>query len=176
MTKQKKSKQIDQLVEKFSKSKGVLLTEYKGLTVAELAELRRQMKEIGGEYKVVKNTLISIAAKDTPYEKANSFFTGPTGIAFGYNDVVDLTKKVLDFSNKYEKFKIKSGIIDGQLCTIEDIKAISTLPSRQTLLAILCGAFQAPISKLAILLSSTINQFAYALEALKNKKEQTGGN
>lgn len=146
------------------------------MTVAELAGLRMQMREVGGEYKVVKNTLINIAAKGTPIESAKSFFSGPTGIAFGYNDAIDVAKKVLEFSSKNEKFKIKSGIIEGQLYSIEDIKAVSVLPSRQVLLSMLGGALQAPTAKLAALLSSTINQFAYALESLKNKKEEMGGN
>jgi len=134
------------------------------------------MKDAGGEYKVVKNTLINIAAKGTTIESAKNFFNGPTGIAFGYNDAVDIAKKVLEFSAKNEKFKIKSGIIDGQLYSVEDLKAVSVLPSRQVLLGMLAGTLQSPTAKLAGLLSATINQFAYALESLKNKKEQSGGN
>lgn len=135
-----------------------------------------QMKEVDAEYKVVKNTLINIAAKGTPAESAKSFFNGPTGIAFGYGDPISMAKKVLGFSIENNKFKIKSGIVEGQLYSVEEIKAVSALPPRKTLLGILGGALQSPSTKLAVTLSATINQFAYALESLKNKKEQSGGN
>lgn len=134
------------------------------------------MKEADAEYKVVKNTLINIAAKGTPVESAKNFFIGPTGIAFGYGDPVSMAKKVLEFSVKNDKFKIKSGIIEGQLYSTEDIKAVSVLPSRKVLLGMLGGALQSPMATLAFSLSATINQFAHALESLKTKKEQSGGN
>ncbi len=134
------------------------------------------MKEVDGEYKVVKNTLTDIAARGTPVEAVKGFLNGPTGIAFGYGDPVGMTKKVLEFAAKNDKFKIKSGIIEGQLYSTEEIKVVSLLPSRKTLLGMLAGTLQASTAKLAYSLSATINQFAYALESLKNKKEQSGGN
>jgi len=133
------------------------------------------MKETDAEYKVVKNTLINIAAKGTPVESAKNFFSGPTGIAFGYGDPVEVTKKVLVFAEKNEKFKIKSGIIEGRIYSAEELKAVSVLPSRTVLLGMIAGALQSPTAKLAFSLSATINQFAHALESLKNKKEQSGG-
>jgi large subunit ribosomal protein L10 len=148
----------------------VVLTEYKGLTVAEIANLRRILKGVGAEYKVVKNTLISIAAKGTPVEAAGNFLVGPTGLAFGFDDAVAMTKKVLEFSDKNEKFKVKSGIIDGRLCTVDEIKTIAKLPPRGVLLSMLAGAFQAPLTKLGSALNATVVQFVYGLEALKVKK------
>lgn len=170
ITKEKKSQQIAKLSEQFSKSKAIVLTEYKGLTVAEIAELRRVLKEVGVEYKVVKNTLCSIAAKGTPVELARDFFVGPTGIAFGFEDPIAAAKKILEYAEKNEKFKVKSGIIEGRLCTVADIKAMSKLPPKNVLLGMLAGAMQAPASKLASALNATLLQFVYALEALKNKK------
>lgn len=170
ITKEKKSQQIAELSEQFSKSKAIVLTDYKGLTVAEIAELRRVLKEVGVEYKVVKNTLCGIAAKGTPVEPARDFFVGPTGIAFGFEDPIAAAKKILEYAEKNEKFKVKSGIIEGKLCTVADIKAMSKLPPKNVLLGMLAGAMQAPASKLAGALNATLLQFAYALEALKNKK------
>jgi len=170
-TREIKSKQIVELAERFARSKAVVLTEYKGLTVAEISQLRKQLKEAGAEYKVVKNTLGILAAKDTPVSLAEEFFTGPTAIAFGYDDPVAAAKKVLEYAGKNDKLKVKSGVIEGKLYSTAEIKELSKLPSRPVLLGMMAGAFQAPARKLAGLLNATVVQFAYALEGLKNKKE-----
>ena len=170
ITKEKKSLQITELTEKFSKSKAVVFTEYKGLTVAEIAGLRKLLKEAGAEYKVAKNTLINIAVKGTPVEAAKDFFSGPTAVAFGYDDPVAAAKKVLEYSEKNDKLKIKSGIIEGKLVSLDELKSISKLPPKNVLLGMMAGAFQAPAAKLAGALYATVAQFAYVLEAVKNKK------
>lgn len=170
ITKEKKSQQLSEITEKFSRSKAVVFTEYKGLTVAEISELRKVLREAGTEYKVVKNTLIEIAAKGTSIESAKDSFSGPTGIAFGFEDPIAATKKVLEFSQKNEKFKIKSGVIEGRLCSVDEIKTIAKLPPRNVLLSMMAGAFQAPASKLAGALNATLSQFVYALKALEARK------
>jgi large subunit ribosomal protein L10 len=172
ITKEKKSKQLADLTEKLSKSKAVVFTEYKGLTVSQIAHLRKNLKEAGAEYKVFKNTLVQIAAKGTAYEAAKDVLTGPTGLAFGYDDPVAAAKKVLEFAGKNDKFKVKSGVIDGKFYSTDEIREISKLPSKTVLLSILAGAFQAPAAKLARALNATVAQFAYALEAVKNQKTQ----
>ena len=170
ITKEKKSKQTTELTEKFSRSKAVVFTEYKGLTVAEIANLRKLLKEANAEYKVAKNTLISIAVKGTPVEAAKDFFVGPTAVAFAFDDPVAAAKKLLEYSEKNDKLKIKSGVVEGKLVSYDELKALSKLPPRNILLGIMAGAFQAPATKLACALNATIAQFAYALEAVKNKK------
>jgi large subunit ribosomal protein L10 len=172
ITKEKKSKQLADLTEKLSKSKAVVFTEYKGLTVSQIAHLRKNLKEAGAEYKVFKNTLVEIAAKGTAYEAAKDVLTGPTGLAFGYDDPVAAAKKVLEFAGKNDKFKVKSGVIDGKFYSTDEIREISKLPSKTVLLSILAGAFQAPAAKLARALNATVVQFAYALEAVRNQKTQ----
>lgn len=172
-TKEKKSQQIAELSERFASSKAIMLTEYKGLKVTEMAELRRFLKEVGAEYKVVKNTMSSIAARGTPAEPVAGLFVGPTGIAFGLDDPIAAVRKLLEYAGKNDKLKVKSGIIEGMLCSADDIKAISKLPPRNVLLSILLGALQSPMSKLAGALNATLSQFAYALEALKNKKSMS---
>ncbi len=170
ITKQKKSQQISEVSEKIQRSKAVLLTEYKGLTVAEITELRALLKEADAEYKVIKNTLSIVASKGTSVEQAKDLFVGPTGIAFAYDDPIAVAKKVIEYAQKHDKFKVKSGVIEGRLCSFEDIKAMSKLPPREVLLAMLAGTLQAPMAKLAGALNATLSQFAYALEALKNRK------
>lgn len=170
-TKAIKTKQIADLSERLSRSKAIVLTEYKGLTVVEMSALRTLLKEAGAEYKVVKNTLSIIASKGTPLESAKDSFVGPTGLALGYDDPVAAAKKVLEYAAKNDKFKVKGGIIDGKLFSTDEIKEISKLPSRTVLLGMLAGTLQAPATKLVGLLNATVTQFAYALDALKNKKE-----
>jgi large subunit ribosomal protein L10 len=111
-----------------------------------------------------------MASEGTPVEMAKEAFTGPVGIAISYDDPISLAKKILEFTKTNEKLEIKGGVIEGKKCKSDDIKAISELPPRETLLAMFIGAMQSPLSKLAAALNATIARFAYAMEAIKNKK------
>lgn len=122
------------------------------------------------EYKVVKNTLARRASEGTPAEPAKDTITGPVGVAISYQDPALLAKKVLGFIKSNEKLKIRGGVIEGRFCENESIKAISALPSKENLLATLIGTVQSPLSKFAAALNATLSRFAYAMEALKNKK------
>lgn len=122
------------------------------------------------EYKIVKNTLAKRAAEGTPLEIAKDSFAGPVGIAVGYDDPVLLAKKILEFVKTNEKLKIKGGVIEGKICRAEDLKAISELSSRHTLLAVFIGTMQSPLSRLAVALNATLVQFVYAMEAVKEQK------
>ncbi len=148
----------------------MVFTEYKGMTVAELTELRRLLKKSSLDYRVVKNTLAKIAAKDTGVATAEKVFKGPIGIAIGYDDPVLVVKKVLEFTKTNEKIQVKGAVVEGRLCEPGEVKEIADLPSREVLLSMLAGAFQAPLSKLAGALSATVSSFAYAVQALQNKK------
>ena len=158
--------------EKFQKATGILLTNYRGLTVEEIAGLRRSLKEISVEYKVVKNTLAKIAAEGTGVEVLKDKFVGPIGVAFGYDDPVILAKKMIDFSAKNEKFKVSCGIVEGKFVDFEKIKKLSKLPSREVQLAMLASAISSPVSKMASLLRQTIQRLGYALNALADKKKE----
>ncbi|GAB4544066.1 MAG: 50S ribosomal protein L10 [Thermodesulfovibrionia bacterium] len=172
LNKQKKVQVVSELNERFGRAKGVILTDYKGLTVKEISELRRNLRGADLEFKVVKNTLAKRAAEGTPIERANDLFTGTIGVAIGYDDPVLLAKKVVEFSKLNEKLKIKGGVIEGGLCGPEDVKTISELPARGTLLSMLVGAMQAPMSRLASLLNATVARFIYAMNALKQQRER----
>ncbi len=121
---------------------------------------------------MVKSTLAKRATEGTPIEPAKDSFTGPVGIAIGYDDPVLLIKKVLEFNKSNEKFEITGGVVEGSVCSVDQIKTISKLPSREVQLSMLVGAMQAPASKMASLLNSTVTQFVYALDALKNTKTE----
>ena len=161
---------VSELQGKFEKAKGIVFTDYRGLNVEEITSLRNNLRESALEYRVVKNTLAKRAAEGTPVDAAREIFSGPIGIAVGYDDPVLLAKKILDFSKKNNKLQLKGGIIEGGVCTPEQIKTISELPSREIQLSMLVGAMQSPLSKMAGLLNATLSRFIYALEALKDKK------
>jgi large subunit ribosomal protein L10 len=173
LNKEEKKQLISELQGKFEKAKGVVFTNYRGLNVEEISGLRDILRSAELEYKVVKNTLAKIAAEGTPVDVAKETLSGPIGVAIGYDDPVLLVKKVLEFSKSNDKLEIKGGVIEGDICSSEQITAISKLPSREVQLAMLVGAMQSPLSKLAGLLNSTLTQFAYAMEALKSKKSES---
>jgi large subunit ribosomal protein L10 len=151
-----------------------VLTDYKGLTVSEISEMRRLLKESSIEYRVVKNTLARIAAEDTPVAVVKDEFVGPVGVAVSYDDPVELAKKVIDYNKKNEKFAIKCGVIEGKFVDLEGLKNVSKLPSREVLLAMFAGALSSPIRNMASLLQATIVKLGYALNALKEKKSAEG--
>lgn len=158
------------LNDKFARAKGIVLTDYKGMSVGEITELRDALRGSGVEYRVVKNTLASIAASETPVAVLKDSFSGPVGVAMGYDDAAVVTKSVLDFAKKNVKFKVTCGVVDGAYCDLEQLKRIASLPTRDVLLSVLAGTLQAPQAKLARLLSATVTRCAYALNALREKR------
>jgi large subunit ribosomal protein L10 len=141
-----------------------------------ILEMSQFIKEFEERYGVTAAAPVAVAAAPgagapaAAAESAREFFVGPTGIAFGYDDPIATAKKALDFAEKNDKFKVKSGLVEGKVYTLADLKAISKLPARNVLLSMLAGALQAPLAKLAGAMNATVSQFAYALEGLKNKK------
>jgi large subunit ribosomal protein L10 len=140
------------------------------MTVAELSELRSLLKHSSLEYRIVKNTLAKIASRDTKISIADDVFQGPVGIAIGYDDPVLVVKKVFDFKRNNEKLQVKCAIVEGKFCEQNEIREIAELPSKEGLLSMLAGVFQAPSSKMAGALSATVRYFLYALEAHRNQK------
>lgn len=170
LNKEEKGLIIDGLKGKFAKAKAVVFTDYKGMTVAELTELRRLLRKSSLDYSVVKNTLAKIAARDTDVAVAHDVFTGPIGIAIGYDDPVLVLKKVLEFAKTNDKLQVRGAVVEGKFCEQKEVKEIAELPPREILLSMLAGALQAPLSKMAGALSATVSGFAYAVEALSTKK------
>jgi large subunit ribosomal protein L10 len=174
LKKEEKIRLVSELQEKFGKAKGIVFTDYRGLNVEEITNLRNSLRSAALEFKVVKNTLAKRAAQGTPVDVAKDLMAGPVGIAVGYDDPVLLVKKVLAFNKTNDKLQIKGGIIEGGICTPEQVRIISELPPREVQLAILAGAMNAPATKLAGLLNSTVTQFIYAFNALKQKRDSAG--
>lgn len=170
LNRDEKGQLIADLKEKFSKAKTVVFTDYKGMSVADLTELRRQLQKSSLDYQVVKNTLARIASQDTGVAPATALFKGPVGIAIGYDDPTLAVKKLLEFAKKNEKLRVTGAVVDGALFGQQELKELAALPSREVLLSMLAGVFQAPATKLAGALAATVTSFAYAVEALKGKK------
>ena len=167
-----KAGKVAELKDLLSSSKGAVLVDYCGLTVAEDTELRSKMREAGVKYMVAKNTFIRIAAKEAGVEGLDSYLEHNTAVAFSAEDPVAPAKILNDFSKDHKALEIKAGILDGKVIALDEVKALAELPSRDELLAKLVGSMQAPISGLVNVLQGTISNFVYTLEAVRQKKEQ----
>src|SRR6185437_9625156 len=151
-------------------SSASVVTEYRGLTVAELAELRQSLAAAGGDYKVFKNTLVRLAIAGGPHQSLQDLLTGPTGITFVNGDVSAVAKALREFSRNNPNLVIKGGLIDGDVLSSGELGALADLPSREVLLARFAGLLQAPMTQLAGLLQAMPRNFAYGLSALVDQK------
>jgi large subunit ribosomal protein L10 len=162
---------VAEVTEKLSNAQAVLLTEYRGMTVTQLAALRRALRPAGAEYKVYKNTLVRRAADEAGFAELNDQLVGPTGITFVTGDIAAAAKALRDFGRTNPLLVIKGGALGTKLVTTSDVQALADLPSRDVLLAQLAGAFQAPMAKMAGLLQALPRNFAYGLKALIDQKQ-----
>lgn len=173
MEKAKKAEVIQELKDKFLRAKSVVFTDYTGMTVAEMSDLRNILRSSKIEYRVIKNNLARIAARETPLSILKpEEYKGPIGIALGYDDPLLVVKKVLEFTEKNEKLKVKNSVVEGRLLSPEELKALATLPSRDVLLGMLAGGLAQPLMQLASGFNALLLNLLYAFEALKQKKEQ----
>ena len=158
-----KKVQVEEIADKFKAAASIVVVDYRGLTVGQVTELRKQLREAGVEFKVYKNTLTRRAAEAAGLEGINEFLTGPNAIAFSNEDVVAPAKIINEFAKKNEALEIKAGIIEGTLASVEDVKALAELPSREGLLSMLLSVLQAPV-----------RNFALATKAVAEQKEEQG--
>lgn len=165
---------VEEVKQKLSSSSAALLTEYRGLKVGELAELRRTLTKSGGEYKVYKNTLVRFAVRDLGIDIDEATLTGPTAITFVEGDAAAVAKALRDYSRTNAHLVLKGGVLGNKALTAEETKALADLPSREVLLAQLAGALQAPMAKLAGLLQALPRNMAYGLKALIDQKVAGG--
>lgn len=155
--------------QRVSESSAVLITDYRGMTVHELADLRTDLRQAGGEYKVYKNTLASIAAKELNLDDLSSVFQGPSAFAFTSGDPVLLAKKLSEFAKKVPALVLKGGILDRKVLSAGDVAALGNLESREVMLAKVAGMMQAPIQQLANLFAAGFNQMGAVLVQLRDK-------
>lgn len=157
----KKAQLVDEVSAKFSEAASVVVVDYRGLTVEEVTELRKQLREAGVEMKVIKNSILSRAAEKAGLEGMKDVFVGPTAIAFSNEDVVAPAKIMNDFAEKAQALEIKGGVIEGKVSSVEEIVSLAKLPNREGLLSMLLSVLQAPVRNVA-----------YAINAVAETKEE----
>ena len=162
---------VDEVAAKLNEAHAVIVTEYRGMSVGQLATLRRQLRNTGGEYKVYKNTLARFGAQRAGVDGLAELLIGPSAIAFVSGDAAGVAKALKDAAKTNPFLIIKGGSITGKSMSAKDIEALADLPSRDTLLAMLAGALQAPLVKTAGLLQALPRNFAYGLKALIDQRE-----
>lgn len=163
---------VETVRERIDGATATLVTEYRGLTVAEMAALRRALRAVGGDYKVYKNTLVRRAISGGPHEPLSDLLVGPTAIAFVSGDVSAVAKALRDFAKGAPSLVLKGGVLDGKLLGSKELGALAELPSREILLSMFAGALAAPMRTMAGLLKAVPQNLAYGIAALI---EQQGG-
>jgi large subunit ribosomal protein L10 len=163
---------VAELTEKFQSSSAVLLTEYRGLTVAQLKELRRSISA-DATYAVAKNTLIKIAAANAGVTAFDGQLAGPTAMAFVHGDAVAVAKAMRDFAKANPLLVVKSGVLDGAALTADEVKKLADLESREVLLAKAAGMFKASMYQAAYMFQAPLAQAARAVDALRQKQESS---
>jgi large subunit ribosomal protein L10 len=160
---EEKVQAVNEIATKLRESQTTVVADYRGLTVAQVTELRKQLREAGVEFQVLKNTLTRLATAKENLTELDQYLTGPNAIAFSKDDVVAPAKILVDFAKKNEKLEIKGGVIEGKVVGADQIKALASLPSREGLLSMLLSVLQAPM-----------RNFALAVKAVAEQKEGQG--
>lgn len=156
-----KKQLVDEISEQLKSSVSTVFVDYRGLTVAEVTELRKQLREAGVQYKVYKNTMLRRAAEKAGIEGLDEYLAGPTAVAFTTEDVVAPAKVIAGFAKEHEALEIKTGVMEGSVISAEQVKTVGSLPSHEGLVSMLLSVLQAPM-----------RNFAYAVKAVGESKEE----
>ncbi|OEK98630.1 50S ribosomal protein L10 [Staphylococcus casei] len=156
-----KKQEVDIIAEQLKNSVSTVIVDYRGLSVAEVTELRSQLREAGVEYKVYKNTMVRRAAEKAGIDGLDEFLVGPTAVATSTEDVVAPAKVIAGFAKEHQALEIKVGVMEGSAISAEEVNTVGTLPSHDGLVSMLLSVLQAPV-----------RNFAYAVKAVGEEKEQ----
>ena len=167
-----KRETVAELREELANARTMIVSEYRGLTVKEIAEIRRALRTQDVRYRVVKNRLMRIAAQDSVGEALSPLLVGPTAIAFG-NDESATAKAVIDATRAFKQVTITGGVLGDRAIDANGVKTLASLPSRDVLLGKLAGGMQAPVATLAGLLVANIRNLGYALAQVRDQKAQS---
>lgn len=154
---------VSEIADKLRNSKSTILVDYRGLDVAEVTELRQQLREAGVDFKVYKNTMTRRATEEAELSELNETLVGPTAIAFSEEDVVAPAKILNNFAKDHNELEIKGGVIEGKVASLEQIKELADLPNYEGLVSMLLSVLQAPV-----------RNFAYVTKAVAEQKEEQG--
>ncbi|CAD2070755.1 50S ribosomal protein L10 [Phocicoccus schoeneichii] len=156
-----KKQRVSEIAEQFKNSVSTVIVDYQGLSVAEATELRKQLREAGVDFHVYKNTMVRRAVEEVGIEGLDELLSGPNAIAFSNEDVIAPAKVLHSFSKNNEALEIKGAVVEGVVTSVEDIKKIATLPSKEGLVSMFLSVLQAPM-----------RNFAYAVKAVSEQKEE----
>ena len=174
-TRAQKETEVDLLRDKLSRATAVVLADYRGLSVAEAAELRAKLREAGDsqiEYRVAKNTLMRLAVRGTTSELMEPYLQGPTAVAIAYDEGASMAKALVDYAKQNEKFEIKGGVIEGEVVDLAAIRRLAALPSQDELRSMLMATIQAPMQNLAGTLYALLGHVRNALEQRQQQLEE----
>ncbi len=175
ITREKKEEIVARYVEALSRSKAVFLTDYRGLSVANIQALRAKLREAQGGYMVVKNTLAQIALEKAGWPVPEELLTGPVAISFAYGDVAAIAKLLTEYARETKTLQVKGGIVEGRVLDATQVGAVADLPSREVVMAQLLGLIQQPGARLAGVLNATGSKLAATIKAYADKLESAPG-
>jgi large subunit ribosomal protein L10 len=170
MTHEKKNAAVKELATRLERSESLYLTDFSGIAVKPMTELRRKLRDAGVEYVVVKNTLALRALKQASVSGLDDLIRGPTGFVFAGADALAAAKILSQFQKEHELLTVRAGLVDGRTMSAQEVRRLATLPSRDELLAQVGGALQAPLQGFAGAVTSLLYQFAGAVEALRAQR------
>ncbi|MGI6551272.1 MAG: 50S ribosomal protein L10 [Syntrophomonadales bacterium] len=166
-----KKQAVQEIQSRLQEANLVVFTDYRGLNVGEMNELRGKLKAAGAEYKVVKNTLTRFALQNIGLEEMVPYTEGPNAVLFSTNEPVEPAKILFDFARTHKNLEVKVGILEGNVIGVDQIKGLSTLPSREVLIAQVLGGLQAPLYGFAYVLKANLSGLVRALDAIREQKE-----
>ncbi|PYQ30956.1 MAG: 50S ribosomal protein L10 [Acidobacteria bacterium] len=170
-TRQEKAEAISEFTEGIGSATNAFVLDFKGITVPQVTELRKQVRESGSEYVVIKNTLALIAVKDTPLTKLSGHFSGMTAVAYNTTDAVALAKVLTRFAKDVPAVQFKGAMLGGQVVAATEVQNIANLPSREELVSKLLYLLQSPIRGLATVLAANIRNLAVVIDQIAKQKE-----
>ncbi len=165
-----KTSVVEGVKEKMQAAQSMVLIDYRGLTVAEVTDLRNRCRKEGVEYAVIKNTMIRKAAEELGIEGLEPMLHGPTAVAFGMTDAVAPAKILVNFIKDVKKTEIKCGVMEGKVLDVKGVEALAELPPKEVLIAKMMGSLNAPITNFVGVLSATLRSLVYAIEAVRKQK------
>lgn len=166
-----KEQVVSLLEERLRKSKAIVFSDFHGLTASEMVELRREFRKHGLEYRVVQNTLARLAAERIGIKDTDQYLRGPTGLCISYDDPALAFKISQALTKKFERYKIKGGVLEGVVVSAQEAEQLANLPSRHELLAMLVNTLQAPIQQFANVLTGVLRNFVSVLDEVRKKRE-----
>ncbi len=173
MARPEKELAVQEITDTFKNATSIFVTDYKGLDVEKMSEFRRNCRDASVEYKVVKNTLARMAAKNAGYDEMVEYLTGPTAIAYTFEDPSSPARVISDFTKNEDKPEIKMSLFEGVFYGPDKVEAIAKLPTKDELLAKLAGGFKSPIQGFAGALNGLLSKFVRTLDAVREEKEKS---